>query len=274
MPSAPPPLSRSAFNEIVDVVRTALVETDAIVLGRQHRVAIQRKLDGSEVTAADRGAERSLRRHLRRAWPTDALLGEEYGGSIAPRGRTWLIDPIDGTSSYVLGLGTFGTLISLLIDGAPVFGCIHLPAMQETTYAATGHGCWLRRGAQRPRRVRVGVSPPVSRAQVGLTSFKRSDLTGAGGPWRLSTLARTVGRVRLVGDCVQYALLCRGELDAAVDPAMHAWDIAPLMVCVREAGGTVGDLAGSTGDLLQADSFMAASSDRLLRAIRKSVSGA
>ena len=260
-------LQRSVFDELVRFVAATLPELDAITLGRQRHVAIGTKPDGSDVTAADRAAERLLRQRIRTAWPRDGILGEEYGGAIEPRGRTWLIDPIDGTASYVLGLGTFGTLLALVVDGEPVFGCIHLPAMRETTYAGNGRGCWLRRGSGRARRVRVASQRSLAKASVGLTSFKASDLSRRPGPWRISALARAVGRVRLVGDCVQYALLCRGELDAAIDPRMSAWDIAPLVVCVREAGGAIGDLAGRTSGLLHASSLVAASSTGLRRAI-------
>jgi histidinol-phosphatase len=266
-PPPPPRLSRREFDEIVATLLPTLADVDAITLGRQNRVAVKRKRDGTEVTAADRAAERRLRRTIGAAWPDDAILGEEYGGALLRRGRCWLVDPIDGTASYVLGLGTFGTLIALVVDGEPVFGCIHLPAMSETTYAGAGRGCWLRRGGGRPRRVRVAPPRPLAEASTGLTSFKASDLAPRPGPWRLSEMARAIGRVRLVGDCVQYALVCRGELDAAVDPLMNPWDIAPLMVCVREAGGSFSDLAGRTRDVLGAKSFVAASSVGLRRSI-------
>lgn len=271
-PSRSNTLGRREFDAILATLLPALAATDAITLGRQNRVAINHKHDGSEVTAADRAAERLLRRKIHSAWPGDAVLGEEYGGELALDGRCWLVDPIDGTASYALGLGTFGTLVALLMDGEPVFGCIHLPAMAETTYAGAGLGCWLKRGRDRARRVRVGAPVRLAAAQTGLTSFKASDLTRRPGPWRLSALARAVGRVRLVGDCVQYALLCRGELDAAVDPRMNPWDIAPLMVCVREAGGSFSDLAGRSRDVLRASSFVAASSAGLRRSICARVS--
>ena len=265
--SHPPPLQRSEFAELARFIAATLPDVDAITLGRQRRVAVRTKQDGSEVTEADRAAERLLRRRIRAAWPRDSILGEEYGGEITARGRTWLIDPIDGTASYVLGLGTFGTLLAVLVDSEPVFGCIHLPAMGETTFAGSGCGCWLWRGRGRARRVRVAAPRGLAVASVGLTSFKASDLSRRPGPWRISALARAVGRVRLVGDCVQYALLCRGALDAAIDPRMSAWDIAPLVVCVREAGGSVGELGGGTRGLLQASSLVAASSPGLRRAI-------
>jgi histidinol-phosphatase len=232
-----------------------------------HKVRIRHKADGSEVTVADRAAERLLRRHLRAAWPRDAVLGEEFGGDLARVGRCWLLDPIDGTASYVLGLPMFGTLVSLLIDGEPVLGCIHLPALKETTYAARGFGCWHTRDGARPQRVRVAAPRTLSAAQVGLTSVKESDLARRRGPWRLTDLARTAGRLRLVGDCVQYALVCRGALDAAIDPLMKPWDIGALAPCVLEAGGSISDLTGETARVVERSSFVAASSASLRRAI-------
>ena len=251
----------------------ALAGADAITLGHLHRVKTGYKADGSEVTVADRAAERLLRRHLQAAWPQDPVLGEEYGGSLQRVGRCWLLDPIDGTASYVLGLPMFGTLLSLLIDGEPVFGCIHLPALKETTYAARGLGCWLTRVGDRLRRVHVAAPRALSVAQVGLTSIKETDLARRRGPWRLTELARTAGHLRLVGDCVQYALVCRGALDAAVDPLMKPWDIAALVPCVLEAGGSVSDLTGETSRIVECSSLVAASSARLRRAICAHVGG-
>jgi histidinol-phosphatase len=266
-----PTLSKTEFLRTQAVVTDALTGVDRITLGRQRRVAIERKTDGSEVTGADRAAERHLRAVLKKHWPADTILGEEYGGTLALSGRSWLIDPIDGTASYVLGIGTFGTLITLLIDGVPAYGCIHLPAMNETTYAAVGQGCWLRQGSSRPKQVRVGAPRPYGQADVGLTSYKVTDLCKPRGPWRLSRLLPEVGRVRLVGDCVQYALLCRGELDGALDPRMSAWDIGALMVCVREAGGYVADFTGTDRDVLTASTFMAASSKALIKRMAKAL---
>jgi histidinol-phosphatase len=271
VPRSKPRLSSREVRAILPRVFAALAAADAITLDHLHRTKILYKADGSEVTAADRAAERLLRRHLRAAWPRDAVTGEEYGGDLKQAGRCWLLDPIDGTASYVLGLPMFGTLVSLLIDGEPVFGCIHLPALSETTYAARGFGCWLIRDGERPRRVRVAAPRTLSDAQVGLTSMKKSDLARRRGPWRITQLARKVGRLRLVGDCVQYALVCRGRLDAAIDPLMKPWDIGALVPCVLEAGGSISDLTGQSGRIVERSSFVAASSEHLRRAICKHV---
>lgn len=241
----------------------ALRESDDIVLGGLHRVRASRKSDASEVTRADKDAERILRACLATAWPGDEIHGEEYGGTLSDRGRCWLVDPIDGTASYVLGIPMFGTLIALLIDGVPVLGCVHLPALGETTYAATGQGCWLLRAGGRPQRVRVGAPRPLSEAKVSMTSVKENSWYSKPGGPEVVRLARAVGRLRMAGDCVQYALLCRGVLDAAVDPFMKPWDIAALVPCVTEAGGVISDLQGASNRLLERTSIVAASSARL-----------
>lgn len=261
--SAAPRLSRREFRASMAALVAALRESDQIILQVLHGARARRKSDGSEVTRADKGAERILRACLATVWPGDAVCGEEYGGALSGQGRCWLVDRIDGTASYVLGIPMFGTVLSLLVDGLPVLGCIHLPALGETTYAATGHGCWLLRAGGSPRRVRVGVSRALSRAKVGMTSVKENGWYSKPGSAEVARLARSVGRLRMVGDCVQYALLCRGALDAAVDPFMKPWDIAALVPCVTEAGGVLSDLQGATSRLLERTSIVAASSARL-----------
>jgi histidinol-phosphatase len=264
-----PQLSRREFRSLVPAVFAALAESDAIILHYLHRAEANRKSDGSEVTLADRKAERLLRELLRVAWPDDVVMGEEYGGEVAKRGRCWLIDPIDGTASYVLGMPMFGSLLSLLIDGEPVFGCIRLPALEETTYAASGHGCWFSQQQGKARRVNVASPRKLATSKVGMTSVKERSWLKRPGAREVAALAQRVGRLRMVGDCVQYALLCRGVLDAAVDPFMKPWDIAPLVPCVLEAGGSIGDLNGETSRLIERNSMVAASCAPLRREITR-----
>ena len=266
-----PQLSQREFRSLVIAVNAALKESDAIILHYLHRARANRKSDGSEVTIADRKAERLLRGLLRAAWPDDVVYGEEYGGELARRGRCWLVDPIDGTASYVLGMPMFGSLLSLLIDGEPVFGCIHLSALRETTYAGVGHGCWLSHEGGKPRRVRVASPRPLSEAKVGMTQVKEKAWLERPTGRAVMSFAPQAGRLRMVGDCVQYALLCRGALDAALDPFMKPWDIAALVPCVLEAGGTMSDLSGETTNLIDLDSIVAASCESLRKEITRKI---
>jgi histidinol-phosphatase len=266
-----PRLSPREFRALAIAVNAALEESDTIILQYLHRARASRKSDGSEVTIADRKAEKLLRGLLQAAWPEDVVYGEEYGGELARKGRCWLVDPIDGTASYVLGMPMFGSLLSLLIDGEPVFGCIHLSALRETTYAGIGHGCWLSHDGGKARRVRVAPPRPLSEAKVGMTLVKENAWLERPTGRAVMNFAMQAGRLRMVGDCVQYALLCRGALDAALDPFMKPWDIAALVPCVREAGGTMSDFSGETSDLIDRQSMVAASSESLRREIIRKI---
>ena len=179
---AAPALSAREFRATLAYVLPALAAADAITLGGLNRVRVRHKPDGSEVTAADHAAERLLRRQIRAASPGDAIVGEEFGGALVGSGRCWTIDPIDGTASYALGLPVYGTLLALLLDGTPVFGCISIPGLAELTFAATGHGCWLHKSGRRARRVHVARPRSLDQAQVSLTSFKETDLISPRGP--------------------------------------------------------------------------------------------
>jgi histidinol-phosphatase len=266
-----PKLMHREIQTLLPRVMAALEGSDAIVMRHFSRVSSARKPDGSEVTVADKAAERFLRARLRAAWPADAVFGEEFGGALQQTGRCWLVDPIDGTASYVLGMPMFGTLLGLIIDGEPVFGCIHLPALRETTYAAAGHGCWLVRPGGKPRRVHVARARRLGDAKVGMTSFKERSWLKQPGARAVAELAFKVGRLRMVGDCVQYPLVCRGVLDAAVDPLMKPWDIAAVVPCILEAGGVISDLKGRTDGMIGRTSTVAASSESLRRELCRAI---
>ena len=155
---APPPRA-AATNERAGLLDFALELArlaEAEILPRFRRVSFSLKADGSEVTEADREAERAMRAAIAARFPDHAVLGEELGASgAADARRRWVLDPVDGTVWFTLGVPTFGTLIGLLEDGEPVVGVVHFPALGETVFAARGGGCWLRRGDAAPQRLRV-----------------------------------------------------------------------------------------------------------------------
>ncbi|QDV33263.1 inositol monophosphatase family protein [Tautonia plasticadhaerens] len=240
------------------------------ILPKFRRCAVEWKADGTEVTAADRAAEEIIRELLERERPDDGVLGEEFGERASRPGnhRRWVLDPIDGTAAFALGLPTFGTLIALLEEDEPVLGVIQLPAIGETTYAATGLGCWWRPTPGEPaERVRVADPAPLSQAYASTTNPRSSDIICAPGhvPYRLGLLIRSVKKFRFVGDCVQFALVCRGRLNVAFDSVMAPWDIAALVPCVEEAGGVASSLDGSR-DRIAFNRSLVTSSDPALHA--------
>ncbi|MBA3848913.1 MAG: histidinol-phosphatase [Opitutus sp.] len=202
----------------------------------RHDVAVELKGDLTPVTAADRGAEELLRRMIRARFPAHGILGEEFGPERTDAELVWVLDPVDGTKSFVTGVPLFGTLIALLHRGQPVLGCIHQPVLGQLMIG-DGASTTLNGAPVRCRPTRTlaestlltcdWVNPSVH--QDG-TAFDR--------------LARSAKLARTWGDCYGYLLLASGWADVVVDPVMNPWDIAALVPVVRGAGGVITDWQG------------------------------
>ncbi len=197
----------------------------------------RRKADRSFVTQADVEAEAFLRRAIRERYPEDAILGEEEGASEGTSGRRWIVDPIDGTFSFVHGVPFYGVLVGLEIEGEPIVGVIHMPALGETVYAARGAGCFLN-----GEPVRVRETRELGEALVLATDFGSCGRYGFGRA--AEELQRRAGQRRTWGDCYGYLLVAAGRADVMLDPVMNVWDCAALLPVVEEAGGTFTDWRG------------------------------
>lgn len=195
------------------------------------------KADGTPVTLADRAAERFLREGIRGRFPDDAVLGEEFGEERPGAAYRWILDPIDGTRSFLRGIPLYAVLVGLEREGTAVLGVIHLPALDETVAAAAGQGCFLD-GV----RTRVNATADLKRA-VALTTDPRESRTGPrGSGW--SRLTGEVDYVRGWGDAYGHALVATGRAEIMVDPELEVWDAAPLLPILEEAGGRFTSLAG------------------------------
>jgi len=255
------------LSEILETARDVARAAGELILPLYQHVEAELKADGSHVTAADRRAEELIRDRLGRHFPDATILGEEFGGERRPvAGDQWVVDPIDGTTPFVLGLPLFGVLLGLLRDGEPVVGVAHFPALGETLWAASGSGCWFARGAAEPVRVRSDAVRDLSRAFVSVSGVHASELEADAGARRLALapLAAAAGRFRVGGDCIQHALVCRGRLHLAVDAIMQPWDIAAMVPCVREAGGVAASLAGDEANVVFSGSLVSASDETVL----------
>jgi len=249
-----------------DLVRIAEEE----ILPRFRTVSVAQKPDGTEVTEADREAERAMRKHLRAERPEHAVLGEEFGEGGPDDARyQWVLDPVDGTAGFTVGVPLFGTLVGLLDEGTPVAGVIHFPALDETVYAAAGEGCWFRT-AHETHAVSVNAVESLDNATVSTTALHSSDVMAPPDqtPYRLTDLVRRAGKFRFITDCLQHALVARGRTHAAVDTLMHPWDVAALVPCVREAGGVARPLDPNAEDVVFGGSLVTASTESLLRDVR------
>ncbi len=230
----------TSLEGMLDFARQIAYEAGQITLQYfQRDVTIERKADESPVTIADRAAERHLRAMIQAAYPDHAVLGEEDGLSGSEQATyRWVLDPIDGTKSFVRGVPLYGVLIGLLREGEPVLGVIHLPALAETVAAAQGLGCFWN---NQPCRV-SSISTLRESLVVGTTAHDYERYAKAAAFQRI--LARAA-LFRTWGDCYGYALVATGRAEVALDPAMNVWDAAALLPILTEAGGTYTDWQGT-----------------------------
>jgi histidinol phosphatase-like enzyme (inositol monophosphatase family) len=209
---------------------------------RQENVAVEWKHDATPVTIADRSAEEYLRRRIATVFPDDGILGEEFGEQSGSSGYRWILDPIDGTKSFVSGVPLYGTLVGVELEGRSRLGVIVIPALDEYAYAAEGSGAWhvVGSGAARPARV-----SRKQRLAEGL--FCTSEIRTFGERSRADAFQRLQSRAWLTrtwGDCYGYLLVATGRAEAMVDPKMQVWDCAALQPILEEAGGTFTDWSG------------------------------
>jgi histidinol-phosphatase len=202
----------------------------------QTGVDVEHKADETPVTVADRGAEQLLRGLITARFPGHAVLGEEYGQDDRRSSHRWVLDPIDGTQSFIRGVPLYGVLVGLEIDGVPRVGVCHFPALGETFAAASGLGCWWN-----GRRARVSSTARLEDAAVGYSDSRM--LVERLGPG-VQALHGAVQVLRGWGDCYGHCLVASGRLDAMLDPAMNPWDCCALVPILQEAGGTFTDWRG------------------------------
>lgn len=222
-------------------------EADAITRARFGALdlKVDSKPDLTPVSDADLAVERALREALAEHRPYDAVLGEEFGGDAEFTGRQWVIDPIDGTKNFVRGVPVWATLIALLQDGVPVAGVVSAPALSRRWWAATGSGAWAGFESDPPRPITVSAVSGLNSASLAISSL--SGWRDVGLRDRLIELTDQVWRTRGYGDFFSYCLLAEGAVDIATEPEVSLWDLAPLDVLVREAGGTFTALDGTPG---------------------------
>src|SRR5436190_711575 len=214
---------------------------------RRADLAVERKADHSPVTIADRSAEELLRQRIGEYFSGDAIIGEELGEQAGETEFQWVLDPIDGTKSFIHGIPLFTTLVAMLQNDEPVIGVIHAPALGETVYAAKGAGCWYLCGAAlKPKSARVSHVATLSEGLLltseieGFREHRRSDALDV-----FMRLQRTARVARTWGDGYGYLLVATGRAEVMIDPIMNLWDAAPLLPIIEEAGGHFSDWNGN-----------------------------
>ncbi len=200
-------------------------------------VDVETKGDGSPVTAADRGAETLAREWIRARFPDDGILGEEFGLEKPDAPRRWVLDPIDGTKSFIHGVPLWGTLVAVVEGESVLAGAVYSPPMQELVAAASGQGAWWN-----GKRTSVSTTSTLAQATLLVTDDRFPGRPQRRARW--DTLSRASHIVRTWGDCYGYLLLATGRADIMVDDRMNPWDAAAVQVVVEEAGGRFTDFRG------------------------------
>ncbi len=227
------------LKELLDFAVEIARKAGAITSGHyQGSFVAERKADNSFVTMADREVEVYLRTRIAEAFPEDSILGEEDGEQSGSSNHRWILDPIDGTYSFVHGVPLYGVLIGLEFDGESVLGVVNLPALGELIYAARGLGCvWNGDPAH------VSATRSLDQALLLSTDFGVCEQYGFGPA--AEALQRQVHARRTWGDAYGHMLVATGRADIMLDPVMNVWDCAPLLPILEEAGGTFTDWNGT-----------------------------
>jgi histidinol-phosphatase len=209
-------------------------------------LAVETKPDDTPVTDVDRAVENAVRRSLSRARSRDAVVGEEFGAT-GHGPRRWVIDPIDGTKSYLRGVPVWATLIGLMVEDEVVAGVVSAPALGRRWWAARGSGAWCGRSLTSAARCRVSAVAGLRHASLSYSSLGGWESVGRLD--RFLELVRTCWRSRGYGDFWSYVLVAEGAVDVAAEPELALHDMAAVSVIVEEAGGRFTDLDGKDGPL-------------------------
>jgi histidinol phosphatase-like enzyme (inositol monophosphatase family) len=201
------------------------------------RLTVETKADGSPVTVADRAAEEAARAWVRTRFPEDGVLGEELGEERPGARRRWIIDPIDGTKSFVRGAPLWGSLVALCEGEQVLAGAAYFPAVEELVAAAPGAGCWWNGS-----RCRVSAVDALAQATVLTTDERFRDRPEYRAGW--IELSRAASVSRTWGDCFGYLLVATGRAEAMCDPILSPWDSAALQPIIEEAGGVFTSWSG------------------------------
>src|SRR5882724_8237302 len=228
------------YRDLLDFAVSIAWQAGKVTLEYFHtKLTTETKADESPVTIADRQTEQTIRESIAAKFPDHSIVGEEYGEQAGDSQYRWIIDPIDGTQSFIRGVPLYGVLIGLEHNDEPVVGVVNYPALGEMLYAARGEGCYW-------NGTRAAVSTVAKlKDAVFLTTgpelFHQSNRGSA-----YDRLSKATGKQRTWGDCYGYGLVATGRADLMIDPIMHVWDCAPLLPIMIEAGGTFTDWTGKT----------------------------
>lgn len=207
------------------------------------RLEVLRKGDGSPLTIADQQSEKHLRTVISQMFPDDAVVGEEFGETSGTSGFQWVLDPIDGTKSFICGVPLYGTMVGVTVDERAVIGSVYFPGLDEGIFAARQFGSWAYKGNQEPTKARVSTKNTLKDSVLVTSESETFGVRGAADVYR--ELARNVYFARTWGDVYGYLLVATGRVEIMIDPILNVWDAAAVQPIIEEAGGKFTDWDGN-----------------------------
>lgn len=248
-----PDAAQDALDARYDAARTfaRLAGQLTLTYFRDRTFEVEHKGDGSHVTEADRRAETLLRERITEMFPDDGILGEEHDEKPGTSGYRWILDPIDGTASFVHGVPMYGTLVAVEYSERSVIGVIYIPPLDEMVSARVGGGTWHQVGADAaPRPAHVSDTTSLEDAMICTTSPRYYFASDRRDPYL--RLISTAGRIRGWSDCYAFVLVATGRADGVVEPILFPWDVAAMIPIIEEAGGRItgwnGTVSAFAGD--------------------------
>lgn len=251
-------MNESYLNAVAEI---ATLAGDFAMSHYRNSLDVDLKRDGSPVTIADRGAEQLARSWIEERFPDDGILGEEFGDVRPDAKRRWIIDPIDGTKSFIRRVPLWGTLIAVAEGDSVLAGCAYFPAIDETIAAALGEGCFWN-----GTPCSVSSQNAIDGSTVLTTDDRFPFRIDRAAAWH--TLAGRAGVARTWGDCYGYLLVATGRAEVMLDDIVAPWDAAALYPIVTEAGGVFTDWLGNPtpfgGDVIATNAALARSVRQIL----------
>jgi len=210
---------------------------------QQDNFQVERKSDASPVTIADRSAEQLMRDRIAATFAKDGILGEELGTATGSSGFNWILDPIDGTKSFISGVPLYGTMVGVEHEGRALAGLVYMPGLDEGVFGSAGQGTWHFKGNQEQRRCQVSKKTRLADGLFVTSQVDSFAQRGAAAAFEALQAAAYI--TRTWGDCYGYLLVATGRAELMVDPMMNVWDAAAIQPIIEEAGGTFTDWQGN-----------------------------
>ncbi|MAV81903.1 MAG: hypothetical protein CMI90_00385 [Pelagibacteraceae bacterium] len=250
-------LNQKNLNNFINFAEKLIKKSEKIII-KQHinTVKVKYKKDSSPVTKIDQLIEKNFRKEIKLKFPSHGVYGEEYKNSKLNNDFIWVIDPIDGTKNFIHGNLSFGTMISLLYKGAPLFGIINSPLLKKTWKGIKNKGAYLNNKKIKKNSSNLSLKDMVI-SHSGMSAFKQLPENKL-----YNKLSKIIRYFILGGDCVQYGLLAEGKIPMVVECDLKPYDFMPLINLIEESGGIITDWKGKHLSLKSNDKVVASMSKK------------